>query len=101
MRTRFDELSSWLNAVGSPVRRLVLSDRLSWTVVLQNGVVIELGRDVTATAVRERADKLSQTWPDMLQRVGVPSRIDLRYADGYAVQAPGVRIATPDRKAGA
>ncbi|MGL4574900.1 MAG: cell division protein FtsQ/DivIB [Burkholderiaceae bacterium] len=100
MRTRYDELNAWLAPIGSPVRRLTLSDRLSWTAVLANGVAIEFGRDVTQTTVRERAQRLASTWVSALQSVGSPSRVDLRYAGGFAVQAPGVRIGAPERKAG-
>lgn len=98
MRTRYEDLSAWLQPIGSAARKLSLSDRLSWTVVLENGLLIELGRDVTPDLVRDRVQRLTSTWPQLSQRVGVPNKIDLRYADGYAVQAPGLRIATPENK---
>jgi cell division protein FtsQ len=101
MRSRFDELLVWLQPLGSTVRNLSLSDRLGWTVTLENGLVLELGRDVTPQAVQERLLGLTITWPQLLQRVGVPTRVDLRYSDGYAIQAPGLRIVQPEKKAGA
>jgi cell division protein FtsQ len=100
MRSRYNEAVTWLQPLGSPVRSLVLSDRLGWAVTLDNGLVLELGRDTTPQIVQQRIRGLIATWPELLQRVGVPARVDLRYSDGYAVQAPGLRIVQPEKKAG-
>jgi cell division protein FtsQ len=100
MQSRYSELSAWLQPLGSPVRSLALSDRLGWTVTLDNGLVLELGRDMAPQAVQERLHGLMATWPQLLQRVGMPTRVDLRYSDGYAIQAPGLRIVQPEKKAG-
>jgi cell division protein FtsQ len=100
MRSRFDELKTWLAPLQSPVVRLALSDRLSWSLVLANGLTLEFGRDVTINAIEERALRLATTWDSTVKSAGLPSRIDLRYVDGYAIQSPSLRINTPDRKAG-
>jgi cell division protein FtsQ len=98
MRARYSELDLWLRPIGASIKKLSLSDRLSWTAMLENGLLIELGRDTNPDTIYQRVQRLANTWPQLSQKTGVPNRIDLRYADGYAVQAPGLRIAAPDNK---
>jgi cell division protein FtsQ len=98
MVSRYVELDTWLRTVDSPLSILTLSDRLSWSVSLRNGVAIELGRDTSPGLVQQRVGRLAATWGDLSRRAGIPSKIDLRYADGYTVQAPGLRIAGPQSR---
>lgn len=95
MNDRYRELTVWLRdlspGIALPIRKLTLSDRLSWTVTLANGTVLELGRDTTPDAVAQRIKRLTRYWEATSSQLGIPSRVDLRYPDGFAVSAPGLR----------
>ncbi|BEV72499.1 MULTISPECIES: cell division protein FtsQ/DivIB [unclassified Paludibacterium] len=66
--------------------RLVLSDRRAWSVELDNGVHIELGRG----DVENRALRFTTHWKGTLARLPYPiSYVDMRYPNGFAVRMPG------------
>jgi cell division protein FtsQ len=100
MVRRFSQLQGWLKPLGFVPRQLQLSDRLSWSVALSSGVAMELGRDSTPDAVEQRVRRLVVSWPQAVAALGAPSRVDLRYPDGYAVSAPGLRLKNADGKKG-
>ncbi len=69
--------------LGRKVSNVVLDDRRSWQLVLDNGVQIELGRrDMDARLARwVRLAPQMQPWIS-----GAVKRVDLRYPDGIAVE---------------
>jgi cell division protein FtsQ len=95
MATRYRELTQWLGgnaALGAlRIEKLNLSDRRSWSAHLTGGLVLELGRDSTPTAVAEAVSRLTRYWDGATTRLGTPTRVDLRYPDGFAFSAPGLR----------
>ena len=101
MSNRYRELVVWLQTLNPnitlPVRKLTLSDRLSWTATLASGTVLELGRDTTPLAVAERVQRLTRYWGATASRLGAPARVDLRYPDGFAVSAPGLRTLSANK----
>lgn len=80
--TRFnDELAS----AGLEVRELTLNRRGGWSMVLNNGTSVHLGRE----AAWERLQRLMSSWDSLLQdQLAPPSDVDLRYTNGFAVLWP-------------
>ncbi|HWO99121.1 MAG TPA: cell division protein FtsQ/DivIB [Methylococcus sp.] len=69
-------------AWGTSVAELRLSDRWSWSILLKNGVRIECGRQDPLDAV----SKLLAWFPLLgKDRVALLQRVDLRYANGFAI----------------
>ena len=87
--TRLDEvLDTWveidqrLGALGLEVARLSLDDRGAWSLQLDNGTQVYLGRD----SMEERLHRLLSSWDALMEQQEVPPRdIDLRYTNGFAV----------------
>ena len=87
--TRLDEvLDTWvemdqrLGALGLEVARLSLDDRGAWSLQLDNGTQVYLGRD----SMEERLQRLLSSWDALMEQQEVPPRdIDLRYTNGFAV----------------
>lgn len=72
-----------LAAIGRQPVAVALNDRRSWSVTLDNGWVIELGRDQAL----QRLQRWVGLEPAMLAQLGgQPVRVDLRYPQGFAVQ---------------
>jgi cell division protein FtsQ len=72
------------------IETLALSARGSWTVTLDNGVTLELGRG-EADEVLERTRRFVTTLPDLVMRFGRPlAHADLRHRDGYALRLTGL-----------
>ena len=80
--TRFnDELAS----AGLEVRELTLNRRGGWSMVLNNGTRVHLGRE----AAWERLQRLMSSWDSLLRdQLAPPSDVDLRYTNGFAVLWP-------------
>ncbi|MDE2401281.1 MAG: cell division protein FtsQ/DivIB [Burkholderiales bacterium] len=69
---------------------LRLTDRGSWSVLLDNGADIELGRG-TADEVAVRVERFVRTLPELQHQYPAPlAHADLRYPQGYAVRLRGV-----------
>lgn len=74
-----------LQPVGVLPNELALSARRAWQVTLDNGVILELGRQ----DIGLRINRFATSWREQLSRL--PYRIDyvdLRYPNGFAVRMP-------------
>ena len=83
-----DVLAAWvalneqMQPLGLEVRRLAIDERGSWSLQLNNGTRVYLGRD----SMEERLARLLGSWDALMERQDVPPRdIDLRYTNGFAV----------------
>lgn len=90
--SRLDEVfGAWkdfnneLLPTGLEVERIQLDPRGSWSVELNNGTVVQVGREEPL----ERLQRLVKSWPGLMEdRELAPVRIDLRYTNGFAVRWP-------------
>lgn len=87
----YEVLETWtgINRMLTPLGREIASLRLdrrgAWSMVLDNGTRVRLGRDATG----ERLRRLIASWEPLVRRSGVaPLDIDLRYSNGLAVMWP-------------
>jgi cell division protein FtsQ len=95
---RFRELQHWFAPVDLVPESVQLSGRYAWTVKLDNGMKVELGREQTKTTLKERVDRLVGIYPQLAARLqdGIEN-VDLRYPNGLALRASGLTFGS-DRK---
>lgn len=84
---RFKDFSRAVEPLGRKVSAISLSARLSWQLKLDDGMVIELGRDQPKAPVEERLARFVTVYgkaiEQLKQRVAVA---DLRYPNGFALK---------------
>jgi len=98
--TRLRDLNNWLAPLKLQVSALNLSDRYAWTMQLNNGVTLELGREKTATTLKERADRLVAIYPQLAAHLQDRiENIDMRYPNGLALRAQGLSVGNGNKKA--
>ena len=103
LMARYTRYSALLQPTGRTIRQLDLSPRLSWSLRLDNGTRVELGRERTLNSADELVSLFVQLYPQLVgSRAVAPTVIDLRYPAGVAVRYPAgatSSVSTPsDRK---
>lgn len=82
--TQYRQMSALLAPIELSIDRLVLNDRLDWEVLLDNGIILKLGRE----QIQARLARVIKTFHKIL--VHQPARqiktIDLRYPNGFAIR---------------
>lgn len=82
---QWDLFNSMLAKAGLEIDRLELQERGSWAMQVNNGTLVQLGRDDPV----ERLQRLMDSWRGlMVDHQLPPLRIDLRYTNGFAVRWP-------------
>lgn len=95
---RFRDLHAWFAPANLKPASLRLSTRYAWTVGLNNGMTVELGREQSRETLKARVDRLTGIYPQLVARLQDRiENIDMRYPNGLALRASGLTIA-PDIK---
>jgi cell division protein FtsQ len=93
---RYADFRDVLAPLGLEPLQVLLSDRRAWQLRLDNGLVLQLGRDLTKDPIHARLSRFVEAYPRTL---GAMNRrldyVDLRYPDGFALRVPGLR---PERR---
>ena len=73
--------------------KLSLSSRYAWTVKLDNGMTVALGREPDKFTLKARVQRLVNIYPQLarLLPAGISS-VDMRYQNGLALTAAGLAI---------
>lgn len=88
MLARQQEFETSLKSLGREARAMDLSLRQSWSVTLDNGLVMVLGRDEREHSVRDRMMRFVAAYPELVRKISFrPDIIDMRYPNGFAVRA--------------
>jgi cell division protein FtsQ len=92
--SRFAELRSWFAPVRLVPESLSLSNRYAWTVKLDNGMSVELGRDLNKDTLRGRVQRLVSIYPQLVARLqeGRIDTIDMRYPNGLALSSAALNV---------
>ena len=90
--SRYDELRQWFAPLKLVPQALSLSGRYAWTVKLDNGMSVALGREQTATTLKERVDRLLGIYPQLVSHLQNIETIDMRYQNGLALSAADLKI---------
>jgi len=86
MTQMYGELNAVLQPMRQHIAQISLSPRFAWQVKLDNGMVLELGRE----EMRERLARFVKVYPYSLAAMARPSNhVDLRYRNGFAAYVPG------------
>lgn len=92
--------SDVLLSAGLLIRSLTLDERRAWSLELDDGVQVALGRKALNTRVR----RLARIYARLMDTEPPPAAVDLRYTNGLAVRrvlAPGMSPAPPRGNLGA
>lgn len=94
---RYIDFKSWFARLDLVPDQIALSPRYAWTVHIDNGTVngltVEFGRERDRTTLAERAERMILAFPIVAAKWPKPTLIDLRYPNGFALRAEGLRLA--------
>jgi cell division protein FtsQ len=86
--SHFQEFGRVFEPVGRRIVQVTMSARRAWVLKLDDGTVIELGRD----NLESRLAGFVAAYERTVARLPRPSTyIDLRYTNGFAVRSPGLK----------
>lgn len=85
---RHREFDAALATAGRRVETVVLSAREAWQLRLDNGLVLELGRDQPKHPLAERVARFVEHYPAAREAVGISAGVaDMRYPNGFTLKA--------------
>jgi cell division protein FtsQ len=86
--SRYREFADALAKVGRKPETLVLSSREAWQVKLDDGVVVELGRDEAKHTLTERLARFVAWYQPALEKshLARASVVDMRYPNGFTLR---------------
>lgn len=90
---RFGQLRGWFAPLKLVPQLITLSSRYAWTVQLDNGLRVALGREQGPDTLKERVARLTGIYPTLAGRLQDIDTIDMRYPNGLALSAAGLQIA--------
>lgn len=84
---RYRELRPLLEPLGRQPQSLSLSPRQAWQVKLDDGLLLELGRDQSRSRINERLQRFTEAHRQATERLQARADvIDLRYPNGFAMR---------------
>lgn len=87
---RYGEFVGVFMALEQKPVQVKLSPRLAWQVKLDNGMLVEMGREQQKSAVSVRLQRFVKFYPELVARYAVqPAVVDLRYPNGFAMRGAG------------
>jgi len=85
----YDELNQVLSPMQQQIVQIALSPRFAWQVKLNDGMVLELGRE----EMQQRLSRFVKVYPYSLAvSAQTLRRVDLRYRNGFAAYLPGSEV---------
>lgn len=98
---RFNELRDWFAPANLAPDAVQLSSRYAWTVKLNTGMTVELGREQSKTTLRERVARLVGVYPQLVAQLQDRiESVDMRYPNGLALRASGMALSATGLKSG-
>lgn len=86
---RYQEFSALFAPLGRKPRTVVLNAREAWQIRLDDGVVLDLGRDQPKAPLAQRVARFVAVYGEALKKLNSPADVvDLRYPNGFAIR-PG------------
>ncbi len=79
----YKEFQPLIQSVGHSIAAINLSSRRAWTLKLEDGLQMELGRE----SVKERLGSFIATYSRAMQAIKSLQYVDLRYPNGFVIQA--------------
>jgi cell division protein FtsQ len=96
---RYREMHDWFAPIKLAPESLQLSGRYAWTVKLNNGMTVELGREQSREMLKARVDRLVGIYPQLAARLQDRiESVDMRYPNGLALKAQGLALGLDGKK---
>ncbi len=96
---RYRDLNDWFKPAGLMAEAVHLSSRYAWSVKLNNGMTVELGREQSKATLKERVDRLIAIYPQLVTRLqDRVESVDMRYPNGLALKAQGLAFGIEGKK---
>lgn len=86
--THFAAFERALSPLGRKIAEIQLSERRAWRLRLDNGTVVELGRESTKERLARFVSVFERSVATLANAAGY---VDLRYANGFAVRVNGLK----------
>lgn len=86
MLDRYHEFAAVLGSIQHKPVAVSLSPREAWQLRLNDGVVLELGRDLPQARLTERLNRFTAHYAAVKNRVSTVSVVDMRYPNGFALR---------------
>ncbi len=87
---RYAEFVGNFRALGQQPVQVTLSPRLAWQLKLDNGMLVEMGREQQKSPVGVRLQRFIEVYPELVAKRAVrPAVVDLRYPNGFAMRVAG------------
>ena len=88
---RLADFRRWFGPLDLNPVEVDLSSRYAWTIKLDNGMTVELGREQNKDTLKDRVARLVQIYPQLKSRLqGRIESVDMRYPNGLALKASGL-----------
>ncbi len=88
---RYREFNTTLATIGHSAAEVMLSPREAWQLKLEDGLVLNLGRDEERHLVAARMSRFVTNYPLIDERFHLhPTVIDMRYPNGFALRTAAV-----------
>ncbi len=85
----YGEFAHLLKPTGRQPAQVALSPRLAWLLKLEDGMLVELGREQAKAPIRMRLQRFVDYYPTLSDsRNGRPTAVDTRYPNGFALRFP-------------
>ncbi|WP_295483051.1 cell division protein FtsQ/DivIB [Accumulibacter sp.] len=82
-----EEFAQLLRPIDQRLAQVALSPRLAWALELEDGMVVELGREQAKAPIRMRLQRFVDYYPTLSDtRHGRPLAVDMRYPNGFALR---------------
>jgi cell division protein FtsQ len=96
---RYRDFAGWFKAIDLAPDAVRLSNRYAWSVKLNNGMLVELGREQSKATLKDRVDRLVSVYPLLVARLqNKIESVDLRYPNGLALKAEGLTLGLDSKK---
>lgn len=84
---RYGELIGSFQVISEKPVQLILSPRLAWQLKLENGMLVDMGREQPKSPIGLRLQRFIEVYPETVAKRAVrPAVVDLRYPNGFAVR---------------
>jgi cell division protein FtsQ len=87
---RYSELVGTFKTVQQKPVQVILSPRLAWQLKLENGMLVDMGREQPKAPLGVRLQRFIEVYPETVAKQAVrPAVVDLRYPNGFAMRVAG------------
>ena len=93
MLSYYRKAEEMLKPIGRSPRALTISPRLAVQLRLDDGMVVELGRQQQKAPVRDRLERFVEYYPSVMSAAGQrPTVVDMRYPNGFALRVAAASV---------